>query len=112
MIYFTSDPHYGHANVIRYCARPFRDVQEMNEALINNWNSVVTQDDTVYVLGDFSLGFSEVERYSSRLLGKKFLIPGNHDKLHSWIIKVIIFKRRKYGLRNIKAKAGKYCQNN
>lgn len=82
-VFFTSDPHFFHANVIRYCNRPYATVEEMNEALIGNWNSVVGPDDTVYCLGDFSLAIRPVEIYSSRLQGHKKLIPGNHDWCHA-----------------------------
>lgn len=84
MRFFTSDPHYYHLNVIKYCNRPYSSVEEMNEALVNNWNSVVTQEDEVYCLGDFSLASRPVEVFSSRLLGKKLLVPGNHDFCHSY----------------------------
>ena len=56
----------------------------MNEILIKNWNKLVKPEDTVYCLGDFSLAIRPVEIYSSRLLGKKYLVPGNHDFLHSY----------------------------
>lgn len=107
MRYFTSDPHYQHKNVIKYCGRPFtnhvdklteltggfapqfelglaieQDVLEMNEALIANWNSVVTPKDEVIVVGDFSLSFRPVELYTHRLNGKKILVAGNHDMCH------------------------------
>lgn len=84
MIYFTSDPHYGHANVIKYCGRPFASVDEMTSKLINNWNSVVTPDDIVYCLGDFSLATRPVEAITPRLNGTKLLVPGNHDYCHSY----------------------------
>jgi calcineurin-like phosphoesterase family protein len=84
MIYFTSDPHFWHANVIRYCSRPFASIEEMNGALIKNWNDVVKPDDVVYCLGDFSLAFRPVEAYSSILNGTKYLVPGNHDFCHSY----------------------------
>lgn len=84
MIWFTSDIHFWHANVIRYCNRPFSSVEEMNDALINNWNKVVAPNDTVYCLGDFSLAFRPVEAYSSILNGTKYLVPGNHDFCHSY----------------------------
>jgi len=79
--WFTSDTHFGHTNIIKYCNRPFKDVTEMDEALIANWNSVVKQNDDIYHLGDF--GFATVERIQrivNRLNGKKHLIFGNHDK--------------------------------
>lgn len=56
----------------------------MNEALVANWNKVVTPDDTVYCLGDFSMSFRSIELFSHRLNGLKFLIPGNHDFCHSY----------------------------
>lgn len=84
MIYFTSDPHYWHANVITYCGRPHKDINEMNEALIKGWNDVVMQEDTVYCLGDFSLAYRAVEIVTPRLSGKKYLVPGNHDFCHSY----------------------------
>ncbi len=54
--WFTADTHFGHTNVIRYCARPFDSVQAMDETLIENWNQVVRPKDTVYHLGDFTPG--------------------------------------------------------
>ena len=53
-MFFTSDTHWGHANSIKYCNRPFIDVVEMDEQLIDNWNSVVKANDEVWQLGDFS----------------------------------------------------------
>ena len=80
MIYFTSDSHFNHQNIIKYCNRPFASVEEMNEALIANWNSVVKPEDTVYVLGDFILGQANtVEIILSRLNGTVILVRGNHD---------------------------------
>lgn len=84
MIYFTSDPHYWHANVIRYCTRPHASVEAMNEDMVLKWNQTVTPEDTVYVLGDFSLAFRAVETFSQRLMGTKILVPGNHDFCHSY----------------------------
>lgn len=83
MIYFTSDLHFYHKNVIAYCNRPYESVEEMNEKLILNWNNVVSPDDTVYCLGDFSLTLRPVELYTTRLNGYKILISGNHDWTHS-----------------------------
>ena len=83
-IFFTSDLHLYHANVIRYCARPFATVEEMNEIIVKNWNETVGPDDTVYCLGDFAMAFRPVETFSPRLMGKKYLVPGNHDFCHSY----------------------------
>jgi len=78
--FFTSDTHFNHANIIRFCDRPFKGVEQMNDVLINNWNNVVGQDDTVFHLGDFCLGgAAEWTRLLDRLNGKIFLIMGNHD---------------------------------
>jgi calcineurin-like phosphoesterase family protein len=82
-IWFTADTHYYHTNVIRFCARPFSSVEEMNEAMVARWNEVVRPEDTVYHLGDFSMAARPVEVFSPRLMGKKHLIPGNHDFCHS-----------------------------
>jgi len=75
--YFTSDTHLGHKNILKYCNRPFKDVDEMDNIIINNWNSVVMPNDTIYHLGDFCFG--RLEYYAKRLNGKKYLIRGNHD---------------------------------
>jgi calcineurin-like phosphoesterase family protein len=83
-IYFTSDHHFWHANVIKYCNRPFASVEEMNEMMVKNWNDIIKPEDDVYVLGDFSMAFRSVELYSARLMGRKFLISGNHDWTHSY----------------------------
>lgn len=78
--WFTSDPHYFHKNVIEYCNRPFSSVEEMNEALIENYNSVVKPEDMVYILGDVIFGGTEkANSILSRLNGEKHLIIGNHD---------------------------------
>jgi len=76
-IWFTADTHFGHANIIKYCDRPFQDAHEMNVTLTNNWNSLVKPNDTVYHLGDFSFNAG---KYIDKLNGKIILIYGNHDK--------------------------------
>jgi calcineurin-like phosphoesterase family protein len=79
--FFTADTHFGHANILKYCDRPFADVNEMNEVMISNWCNVVKPADSVFILGDF--GFSDatqIGRILDRLPGQKFLIYGNHDK--------------------------------
>lgn len=83
-IFFTSDNHFWHRNVIGYCDRPYSDIEEMNEDMVRKWNSVVGHDDIIYHLGDFSMAIRPVEAYTPRLNGKKYLIPGNHDWCHSY----------------------------
>ena len=81
MLFFTSDHHFGHANIIKYCNRPYRDVQEMNRALVDNWNDIVEPSDEVWVLGDIAMGNRyETLSYVKELHGYKVLVPGNHDK--------------------------------
>lgn len=80
-IFFTSDTHFGHANIIKYSERPFRDTQEMDEAMISNWNSVVSQKDEVWHLGDFAFATDDrVVSIIKRLNGTINFIKGNHDK--------------------------------
>ena len=86
--WFTADTHFGHANIIKYCNRPFKDTVEMNETIISNWNKVVGDDDLVYHLGDFCFARHdyEVDSYLKRLNGLIVFIKGNHDKL-TWKLK-------------------------
>ena len=79
--FFTSDPHFYHANIIKFCNRPYSNTHEMNEALIANWNRKVSKADQVYLLGDVSFGSpGATEGILGRLNGKIHLIKGNHDK--------------------------------
>lgn len=81
---FVGDPHFGHGNIIRLAKRkPFEDVEAMDVALIRNWNAMVNDDDTVYVLGDFALckgNRTKPSTYFYALKGRKILIRGNHDR--------------------------------
>lgn len=80
-IYFTSDWHIGHANVLAYDQRPFTDLNHMHRVLINNYNSTVGVDDTCFFLGDMGLGKGDVlQKVISEMHGQKILILGNHDK--------------------------------
>lgn len=80
-MYFTSDNHFGHANVIGYCDRPFGDVAEMTEAMVSLWNDTVNASDEVMVLGDFAMGkIAETLPILERLNGRKELVVGNHDR--------------------------------
>jgi calcineurin-like phosphoesterase family protein len=82
MIWFTADEHYGHKNIIAYCKRPFKDVSEMDGAIIAKHNEVVKDDDEVWHIGDFTLGDSMAyTNYARRLKGKlHHYIFGSHDK--------------------------------
>lgn len=81
-IWFTSDTHFGHANIIEYSHRPFKDPDHMNEVLIENWNSVIGEDDTIYHLGDVAMGpWEKWDGVLSRLNGYKVLVVGNHDRI-------------------------------
>ena len=81
-VLFSSDAHYSHENIIRFCNRPYKSVQEMDEALIDNWNARVQPDDVVYLLGDlFFCEASKAKHILHRLNGEKHLVLGNHDKL-------------------------------
>lgn len=81
MKFYTSDLHFDHENILRYENRPFDSVEDMNEALIANWNAKVKKGDEVYILGDFCFDKygSRTNEILSRLNGQKFLIRGNHD---------------------------------
>ena len=83
--FVTSDTHFNHESIIRHCQRPYRDVTEMNEDMIAEWNSVVGPNDTVWHLGDFAYpwkteGHISFDELGDRLNGTKHLIIGNHDK--------------------------------
>lgn len=78
-----SDLHFDHNRIIQYCSRPFSSVEEMNEKLIQNWNSKVKAEDMVVVAGDFSISKSKekIANILRRLNGNKILTLGNHDYL-------------------------------
>lgn len=79
MIYFTSDLHLGHDQEFIWGARGFNSVTEMNEKIITRWNSRITKDDDVYVLGDLVMGGVENVELLKQLNGKIHIIYGNHD---------------------------------
>lgn len=128
MIFFTADTHLGHPNIIRFCKRPFlKDgdldekgnwisqeiakarCKEMDKCIIDNWNSVVTEKDTVYHLGDVmtwkesdlgTMFFTAYSNYRKQLNGKIFLIPGNHDhKIHACFPHRLLGKAPLYELK-------------
>jgi len=80
-VFLTADLHFGHAKIIKYENRPFNSVEEMDEAMIKNWNGVVSKKDKIFVVGDVS--FHNKERTTEiiqQLNGNKILIIGNHDQ--------------------------------
>jgi calcineurin-like phosphoesterase family protein len=92
--WFTADLHLGHSNIIKYCNRPFKDVHEMNEVLITNWNHRVRPGDQVFHVGDFCFKNSaggkagegmlhKSSHYAAKLNGDIVYIKGNHDKNNS-----------------------------
>lgn len=93
--WFTSDTHFGHKNIIKYCNRPFANVDEMNEAIIDKWNSKINPTDYVWHLGDFSFDNDNNNRsYFNRLNGHKCLIIGNHD--HTSVLNLNWIKKLHY----------------
>lgn len=81
MIWFTSDLHFYHKNVIKHCRRPFDSVEEMNRALIENWNSCVKKREMVWVLGDFAFaGIEKTREIIEQLNGDIRCVRGNHDR--------------------------------
>jgi calcineurin-like phosphoesterase family protein len=81
MVWFISDEHFNHSNIIKYCNRPYKDVDHMNNQLILNFNYWVKKDDITYHLGDFCLGDREtISKFLKQLNGRHFLILGNHDR--------------------------------
>ena len=79
--YYIADLHFGHKNALRFDSRPFATIEEHDEELIRRWNSVVHDDDEVWVLGDISwLPPKDTVALLDRMKGVKVLITGNHDK--------------------------------
>lgn len=81
--WITSDQHFYHTNIIKYCSRPFQDVDEMNEIMFNNWQELIQPDDKVFFLGDWVCGcekkYTIGQTIHDQLNGKKIFIKGNHD---------------------------------
>ena len=91
MIYYIADIHFKDQVIFEKCKRPFKSLDEMEEAIISNWNNRVTDDDVVYILGDLGINEEAIEVYR-KLKGQKHLIVGNHDiPLMEYIAKSNIF---------------------
>lgn len=97
-IYFVADTHFDHANIIRYCRRPFANKRAMNRALVSNWNNTVRPQDTVYFLGDwaFGRGSKPAKYWMGRLKGHIVCIRGSHDGRQRGI-KFYKFRKLHYG---------------
>lgn len=82
MIYFTSDLHLGHNNILKFTGRPYDSMEEMNRELIRNINFRVTKNDWLYILGDVSHHIlpEQTNQLLARINGRKVLVRGNHDK--------------------------------
>ena len=79
--FFSADHHFGHKNILKYADRPFSSVQEMNAELIKRHNSVVSPNDSVYFIGDFAfMQPHQIVNILRQMNGRKYFIPGNHDK--------------------------------
>lgn len=88
---YISDLHINHKNILSYDNRPFYNIEEMNNTIINNWNSVVSENDCVYILGDMFWDNNNADKILSQLKGHKYLIKGNHDRLNSSMEKHFIW---------------------
>lgn len=105
--YFVSDTHFFHANILKYCNRPFANVDEMNRVMVENWNRVVGKNDIVYHLGDFA--FADHQKTCSildKLNGSITLILGNHDRLQSW--QSIQKSQRESGRKSVQIQHGQF----
>lgn len=81
MDWFTSDWHIDHANIIKYCFRPFDDVSQMNNAILNNVNTLVMPDDRLFNLGDVAFKSIDFAALKARINCKNvFVVAGNHDR--------------------------------
>lgn len=78
-LFFTADTHFGHQGILRHAHRPWTTVEEMDEALVSNWNNTVPRKSDVYIVGDFA--WRDHAKYLNRLHGRKHLILGSHDRM-------------------------------
>ena len=97
-LFLTSDSHYGHFNICKYCHRPFQSRSEMDQTLIKNWNEVVPEDGIVVHCGDFMLphneDIKEYNKYLNQLHGRVLLLRGNHDRASlDWVSDKLIAVR-------------------
>ena len=85
MRWFTADLHFGHENIIKFCDRPFRDLNHMHTTIIDNINHLVGQEDELWILGDLAMGLlANTLPITKRIIGKVHLVAGNHDRVHPY----------------------------
>lgn len=107
--FFISDLHFGHKNILIYDCRPFKTIEEHDATIINNWNSVVGKDDTVWILGDISwYEAKKTVEIFNQLNGTKNLCIGNHDhkllkskSVRNLFDEICDYKELKSGIANI-----------
>ena len=102
-VYFISDLHLGHSNILKFGQRSFDSIEEHDDALVQSWNSVVRPNDLVWVLGDVAMDVQALDRAMSRMVGRKRLILGNHDTFDTQVYlkyfeRVSAFEKRYHGL--------------
>ena len=91
MKYYISDLHFSHKSILSFDNRPFFTISEMNETIINNWNSVVSANDEVYILGDMFWNNNDIDSILPRLKGRLYLIKGNHDRVNAEMTKRFVW---------------------
>lgn len=92
--WFTADMHFGHKNIIKYCDRPFKDVNHMNAELIKRWNEVVSANDQIIHVGDFASSYEKVDidRILDQLNGNIVFVRGNHDDNLKIRVEELVFR--------------------
>lgn len=93
MKFYTSDLHIGHQNVISFDQRPFYNLDDMKQTIIHNWNSIVTSNDEVYILGDMFWNNEDIPDVLPQLKGNLYLVKGNHDRINSEMSKRFVWIR-------------------
>ena len=103
-IFFTADCHFDHSAIIKFCNRPFKNIQHMNEEIIKRWNNKVKPNDLVYHLGDFAFKGADNARFFETLLNGNIVhIRGNHDK-NNGVKTILTHSIMKFGGLNIYVK--------
>lgn len=98
-IFFTADIHFNHSNIVKYCNRPFDNIEEMNNKIIDSWNNTVKDDDIIYYVGDFCFK-SKYKFWENKLNGKIIYFRGNHDRFVCLDSAVITFNNHKIFIRH------------